>query len=165
MSWKEIILEQGSKILENPALMRWVTDDRVMKAAEGLMDAPMRMKAALKILKDGYELPNVDPALDDDPVPAKNGARNGAVNGGTTGSSKEAEGAGSEDMEESMSQRRSLATIGGKDVFEKCFKFTAADNARKRGIYPFFRPLDLNDGPEAEIDGKRVIMFGSNNYL
>jgi 8-amino-7-oxononanoate synthase len=41
----------------------------------------------------------------------------------------------------------------------------AADNARKMGIYPFFRPLDLNDGPEAVIDGKRVIMLGSNNYL
>jgi 8-amino-7-oxononanoate synthase len=41
----------------------------------------------------------------------------------------------------------------------------AADNARKIGIYPFFRPLDLNDGPEAVINGKRVIMLGSNNYL
>ena len=87
MSWKEQLLEQGtkilkdrvlepgSKILENPAVMRWVTDDRVMKAAEGLMDAPIRLKAALKILKEGYDLPNVDPALDDDPKPArKNGA-------------------------------------------------------------------------------------------
>src|SRR5690606_26773395 len=44
-------------------------------------------------------------------------------------------------------------------------KFMAADNARKRGIYPFFRPLDLNDGPEAVINGRRVVMFGSNNYL
>src|SRR5258706_10980957 len=33
------------------------------------------------------------------------------------------------------------------------------------GRCPFFRPLDLNDGPEAVIDGRRVIMFGSNNYL
>jgi 8-amino-7-oxononanoate synthase len=33
------------------------------------------------------------------------------------------------------------------------------------GIYPFFRPLDFNDGPEAQINGKRVVMFGSNNYL
>jgi len=188
MSWKDQILEQGSKILkdrvldpgskilENPTVMRWVTDDRVMKAAEGLMDAPVRLRAALKILKDGYELPNVDPALDEDrPAVRKNGTtpRNGhyqGVNGmnstnGVAVRADEAEGAGSEDMEESMSQRRSLATIGGKDVFDKCYKFTAADNARKRGIYPFFRPLDLNDGPEAEINGKRVIMFGSNNYL
>jgi 8-amino-7-oxononanoate synthase len=64
-----------------------------------------------------------------------------------------------------MKERTSLASIGGKDVFEKAYKFMAADNARKMGIYPFFRPLDFNDGPEAEINGKRVLMFGSNNYL
>jgi 8-amino-7-oxononanoate synthase len=33
------------------------------------------------------------------------------------------------------------------------------------GIYPYFQPLDFNDGPEAQINGKRVTMFGSNNYL
>ena len=32
-------------------------------------------------------------------------------------------------------------------------------------IYPFFQALDSNDGPEASIYGKRVLMFGSNNYL
>lgn len=183
MSWKEQLLEQGTKILkdrvlepgsrilENPAVMRWVTDDRVMKAAEGLMDAPVRLKAALKILKEGYDLPNVDPALDEDRPVRKNGtSKNGhydssSETNGVAIRAEAAEGAGSQDMEESMSQRRSLSTIGGKDVFDKCFHFTAADNARKRGIYPFFRPLDLNDGPEAEINGKRVIMFGSNNYL
>src|SRR5690606_1285573 len=62
-------------------------------------------------------------------------------------------------------ERTSLAAVGGHDVFEKCYQFTAADNARKAGLYPFFRPLDLNDGPEAVIDNRRVLMFGSNNYL
>jgi 8-amino-7-oxononanoate synthase len=164
MDWKKRILEQGSKVLENPEIMRWLTDDRVMKIAEGLMDAPERVKAAALILKNGYELPNVDPALDEDtkePRKAKNGSNGSSATPEHTFSS----GSGSEDMEESMSERRSLATIGGKDIFEKAFKFTAADNARKRGIYPFFRPLDFSDGPEAQIDGKRVIMFGSNNYL
>jgi 8-amino-7-oxononanoate synthase len=68
-------------------------------------------------------------------------------------------------MKESLKTRTSLAGLGGRDVLDKCFKFKTADNARKRGIYPFFRPLDFNDGPMAEIDGQRVIMFGSNNYL
>ncbi|MCH2108051.1 MAG: aminotransferase class I/II-fold pyridoxal phosphate-dependent enzyme [Polyangiaceae bacterium] len=174
MSLKNILAEQGAKVfetgtkivtekvLDNPEVMRWVTDDRVMKVAEGLMDAPERLKAAAKIIKDGYDLPNVDPALDED-APTKKPAK--TEKAPTTGSDAAAQGEGSEDLEESMNERRSLASIGGKDIFEKAYKFTAADNARKRGIYPFFRPLDYNDGPEAVVDGKRVIMFGSNNYL
>ena len=174
MSLKDILAEQGAKVvekgqklvsekvLENPDVMRWVTDDRVMKVAEGLMDAPERLKAAAKILKEGYGLPNVDPALDED-RPEAPATKSKSSSKQTVDSGDEVKG--SEDMEESMNERRNLSTIGGKDVFEKAFKFTAADNARKRGIYPFFRPLDFNDGPEAEIDGKRVVMFGSNNYL
>src|SRR6185295_1812558 len=68
-------------------------------------------------------------------------------------------------LDRALRDRTSLAGIGGKDVFEKCYQFLAADNARKMGMYPFFRPLDLNDGPEAVIEGRRVTMFGSNNYL
>src|SRR5690606_20829373 len=112
-----------------------------------------------------------DPALDvleeEKPKPAavKNGHGNGA--GHVNGSSAAAPPivTGSNDMDESLRERTSLSAIGGRDVFDKCFKFMAADNARKMGIYPFFRPLDLNDGPEAEINGKRVVMLGSNNYL
>jgi 8-amino-7-oxononanoate synthase len=52
-----------------------------------------------------------------------------------------------------------------RDIFSKAFEFTIADQARDREIYPFFQPLDNNDGPEAQIYGKRVLMFGSNNYL
>jgi 8-amino-7-oxononanoate synthase len=33
------------------------------------------------------------------------------------------------------------------------------------GMYAFYKALDSNQGPEAIIDGKRVIMLGSNNYL
>jgi 8-amino-7-oxononanoate synthase len=68
-------------------------------------------------------------------------------------------------METALRERTGLSNVGGRDVFEKCYQFTTADNARKAGLYPFFRPLDFNDGPEAVIDGRRVLMFGSNNYL
>jgi 8-amino-7-oxononanoate synthase len=64
-----------------------------------------------------------------------------------------------------MAQRMALTKVGGRDVFDKCFKFTAADNARKMGVYPFFRPLDFNNGPVAQLEGREVIMLGSNNYL
>ena len=51
------------------------------------------------------------------------------------------------------------------DVLNKAYEFKAADDARKAGVYPYFKPFDYNDGPESVIDGKRVTMFGSNNYL
>src|SRR5207247_8996835 len=38
-------------------------------------------------------------------------------------------------------------------------------HARDRQQSPFFQPLYNNDGPKAQIYGKRVLMFGSNNYL
>lgn len=33
------------------------------------------------------------------------------------------------------------------------------------GIYPYFIPLRGSEGTEVEIDGRRLIMIGSNNYL
>jgi len=181
MGLKQRIVDRGKQALLQPSVLRWVTDDRVMKATEGLMDARTRVKDAWKVLVNGTELPNIDPALDEnigqtERAPTKtnghsNGhSANGATNGSTSGSSNGAridmnEREGSSDMGESLKERSSLANVGGKDVFEKCFKFMAADNARKMGIYPFFRPLDFADGPEAQINGKRVVMFGSNNYL
>jgi 8-amino-7-oxononanoate synthase len=173
VSLRQELLSRGKKALFSPAVMRWVSDDRVMKAAEGLMDARSRVRDAWKVLTNGYELPNIDPALDenvgervsarsspDEAKPARES--NGHSANGANGSALTH---GSSDMDESMKERNTLASIGGKDVFEKSRKFMAADNARKIGIYPFFRPLDLNDGPEAVIDGRRVIMLGSNNYL
>jgi 8-amino-7-oxononanoate synthase len=69
------------------------------------------------------------------------------------------------ELKSQMAARTSLSKIGGRDVFEKCFKFMTADNARAMGVYPFFRPLDFNNGPEAQLEGRTVTMLGSNNYL
>jgi 8-amino-7-oxononanoate synthase len=51
------------------------------------------------------------------------------------------------------------------DIFAKAYNFPLIKQAKAFGYYPFFRPLELNEGPEAIIDGQRVIMLGSNNYL
>jgi len=51
------------------------------------------------------------------------------------------------------------------DIFKKCYEWEEAKEAIRRGIYPYFRPLDGTEGTEARIDGHRVIMIGSNNYL
>lgn len=50
-------------------------------------------------------------------------------------------------------------------LFEKCHQFTRADEIKEAGIYPYFRPIQDSEGPEVQMDGKKVIMAGSNNYL
>jgi 8-amino-7-oxononanoate synthase len=51
------------------------------------------------------------------------------------------------------------------DLFEKCKEFTRAREAMDAGYYPYFIPLDQTEGTEVVINGKRLIMIGSNNYL
>jgi 8-amino-7-oxononanoate synthase len=51
------------------------------------------------------------------------------------------------------------------DLFEKCRNFTRAEEARKGGYYPYFIPLEDTEGTEVVVNGKRMIMIGSNNYL
>ncbi len=51
------------------------------------------------------------------------------------------------------------------DLFEKCYSFTRADEVKEQGIYPYFHPIEENEGPVVYIGGKKVIMAGSNNYL
>lgn len=51
------------------------------------------------------------------------------------------------------------------DLFKKCYEFTRADEVKAAGIYPYFRPIEENEGPVVQIEGKKVIMAGSNNYL
>ena len=51
------------------------------------------------------------------------------------------------------------------DIFEKCRNYTQAKDAMAAGFYPYFIPLDENEGTEVEFEGKKLIMCGSNNYL
>lgn len=51
------------------------------------------------------------------------------------------------------------------DIFEKCDSFILARMAQASGLYPYFLPLENSEGTEAIIDGHRVLMLGSNNYL
>jgi 8-amino-7-oxononanoate synthase len=51
------------------------------------------------------------------------------------------------------------------DIFEKCYKYTTADEAKAQGIYPYFHALESRQDVEVIMEGKRRIMLGSNNYL
>ena len=51
------------------------------------------------------------------------------------------------------------------DLFNKCFEFKRADEVKALGVYPYFRPIEENEGPVVQIEGRKIIMAGSNNYL
>ncbi|MEZ4443239.1 MAG: aminotransferase class I/II-fold pyridoxal phosphate-dependent enzyme [Polyangiaceae bacterium] len=197
------LLDRGKKLASSPAVMKLLASDRVMKVASGVMEARERFGEAavlwregVRVLTNGHEMPNLDPAFASDeelgavgvdadvspptPPTRKVGAK---PNGATMPSAdleaaqaldvgdkkkrtpEERRRAAEERLAKQMAQRVSISRTGGKDVFDKCFKFMAADNARKMGVYPFFRPLDFNNGPIAQLEGTEVIMLGSNNYL
>lgn len=51
------------------------------------------------------------------------------------------------------------------DLFEKCYGYTEAKDAIRSGVYPYFIPMTENEGTECVVQGHRLIMCGSNNYL
>jgi len=58
--------------------------------------------------------------------------------------------------------------IVAKDVFEKAISYTKADEFRRAGLYPYFTEFSgAVDSGEAEVmmGDRRILMFGSNNYL
>ncbi len=64
------------------------------------------------------------------------------------------------------------------DLFSKCVGFyddpkvaqkygypTNPRTIQKMGMFPYFIPIDQAEGPEVIIQGRRLLMIGSNNYL
>ncbi len=59
----------------------------------------------------------------------------------------------------------SKADTSYKKIFKKAYDFTKADEIKAQGLYPYFKPLQATDGTTVQIEGRDVIMAGSNNYL
>jgi 8-amino-7-oxononanoate synthase len=51
------------------------------------------------------------------------------------------------------------------DLFEKCYAFHRDDEAIAAGFYPYFQAISRLGGPHVTVDGRDMIMVGSNNYL
>jgi 8-amino-7-oxononanoate synthase len=51
------------------------------------------------------------------------------------------------------------------DILQKCYDFDRAKKAIESGMYPFFQALESTEGTEVVMNGRKVIMLGSNNYL
>jgi len=54
---------------------------------------------------------------------------------------------------------------GGRDVLEKAYSWELYDQLKSTGLYPYFQPLEENQGAVARYQGREILMFGSNNYL
>ncbi|MDK9698689.1 MAG: pyridoxal phosphate-dependent aminotransferase family protein [bacterium] len=50
-------------------------------------------------------------------------------------------------------------------IIDRAKEFTRAREVMAAGIYPYFRSIDSDQDTEVIIDGKSVLMMGSNNYL
>jgi 8-amino-7-oxononanoate synthase len=51
------------------------------------------------------------------------------------------------------------------DVFQKCREFTRAQDCRDAGVYLMYREIGSAQDPVVTMDGQKVVMLGSNNYL
>ena len=51
------------------------------------------------------------------------------------------------------------------DLFNKCEKFDTVKLLKQAEIYPYFHKLETKQAPEVVMEGKDIIMIGSNNYL
>ena len=51
------------------------------------------------------------------------------------------------------------------DLFKKCENMELVKFAKDKGVYPYFHQLETKQGPEVVMEGKEIIMIGSNNYL
>jgi 8-amino-7-oxononanoate synthase len=51
------------------------------------------------------------------------------------------------------------------DLFQKCRDYTRPQEAQAAGYYPYFKAIQSGASSEVIIDGRKMIMIGSNNYL
>jgi 8-amino-7-oxononanoate synthase len=49
--------------------------------------------------------------------------------------------------------------------FDKCRTYDEPDRIMAAGVWPYFRVIESAQDPEVRIDGKTLVMLGSNNYL
>ncbi len=52
-----------------------------------------------------------------------------------------------------------------KNLLNRVNSFTAPNETRAAGLYPYFRVIQSEQDTEVMIDGKPILMFGSNSYL
>ena len=52
-----------------------------------------------------------------------------------------------------------------KPLQEKLAKYDAPQKAKAAGVYPYFRAISSEQDTEVLMNGRKVLMFGSNSYM
>ncbi len=52
-----------------------------------------------------------------------------------------------------------------KSLQQKLSAYDAPQKAKAAGVYPYFRPISSEQNTEVVMNGKKVLMFGSNSYM
>ena len=51
------------------------------------------------------------------------------------------------------------------NIFQKCDEYRTAEALRDEGLYTYYRRISSAQDPVVTMDGRKVVMLGSNNYL
>ena len=52
-----------------------------------------------------------------------------------------------------------------KILQEKLSRYDAPQKAKAAGVYPYFRAISSEQDTEVLMNGRKVLMFGSNSYM
>ncbi len=63
------------------------------------------------------------------------------------------------------SPRVNSPKVNVTDAFEKAYAFTRADEAVAAGMHPYFKPIAEQHGGEVVVNGRTMVISGSNDYL
>lgn len=74
-------------------------------------------------------------------------------------------GHGSNGHAGSNGQAARLAPASATPIFDKCRTYDVPQKMQAAGLYPYFRAIESAQDPEVIMDGQRLVMLGSNNYL
>ncbi len=50
-------------------------------------------------------------------------------------------------------------------LYDKCSRFNKIEPLKQEGLYPYFRVISSGQGTEVLVNGKKMIMLGSNSYM
>jgi 8-amino-7-oxononanoate synthase len=51
------------------------------------------------------------------------------------------------------------------DIFKKAYDYSRVEEAKEAGLYPYFTEIQKVEGNWVWVNGKKILMVGSNNYL